>query len=98
MTRAAVEKVAWGFGGVVLVLALAFPLADRPADPGLWMASLGYLIGFHWIVAFVFGRPMYGAMRLQPTQRASRTVIFVLGVALVVVALQFLLGFGGLFA
>ena len=52
MTRAAVEKLAWGFGGLVLVLALAFPLAERPADPGLWMASLGYLIGFHWIVAF----------------------------------------------
>ena len=62
------------------------------------MASVGYLIGFHWIVAYFFGRPMYGALRLQPTHRVGRAVVFVLGIGLVVVALQFLLGFGGPFA
>ena len=98
MTRAAIEKLAWGCGGLGLLLALAFPLVERPADPGLWMASLAYLIGFHWIVAYLFGRPMYGAMRLQPTQRASRTIVLVFGIVLVAVALQFLLGFGGVLA
>jgi hypothetical protein len=98
MTRTVVEKLLWGFGGLGLVLALAFPLAERPADPGLWMASLAYLIGFHWIIAYFLGRPMYGALRLQPTHRGGRAVVFALGIAFVVVALQFLLGFGGILA
>lgn len=98
MTRAPAEKLAWALGSLALVLALIAAPAARPVDAGLWMASLGYLIGFHWIVAYLFGRPMYGALRLQPTQRGVRTVVFVLGVALVGVALQFLLGYGGPFA
>jgi hypothetical protein len=98
MTRAALARLAWVLGGVVLVSTLLAAPATRPADAGLWMASLAYLIGFHWIVAFLFGGPMYGALRLQPTQRIARAAVFVGGLLLVVVALQFLLGFGGPFA
>ena len=98
MTRAAAEKVGWAIGIVALVAALSVRPAPRPVDAGLWMASLAYLLGLHWIVAYVSGGTMYGALRLQPTQRLARTVIFVAGLFLVAVALQYLLGFGGPFA
>jgi hypothetical protein len=98
MMRAAAEKLVWLLGAGVLIAALLASPAARPADAGLWMASLAYLIGFHWVVAFLFGGPMYGALRLQPTHRGARAVIFAGGLLLVGVALQFLLGFGGPFA
>jgi hypothetical protein len=41
---------------------------------------------------------MYGAMRLQPSQRLARTLFLAFGVLLVFFALQFLLGYGGPFA
>ena len=62
------------------------------------MASLSYLIGLHWIIAYCSGGTMYGALRLQPTQRMGRAVILAFGLLLVFVSLQFLLGFGGPFA
>jgi hypothetical protein len=98
MTRAAAEKIGWALGLVVLVAALIFEPATRPVDAALWMASIAYLLGLHWIVAYFSGGPMYGALRLQPTQRAARTAIFVAGLLLVAVALQYLFGFGGPFA
>jgi hypothetical protein len=98
MTRAAAQKLAWALGALVLVLALFIAPREQPADPALWMASVAYVIGLHWILAYCFDGPMYGALRLQPTQRLARAAVLVFGVALVVVALQFLLGFGGPFA
>jgi hypothetical protein len=98
MTRAAAEKAGWAIGIVALVAALTVEPPTRPADAGLWMASLAYLLGLHWIVAYLSGGTMYGALRLQPTQGLARTVIFVAGLFLVAVALQYLLGFGGPFA
>jgi hypothetical protein len=98
VTRAAAEKIGWAVGIIALVAVLTVAPATRPVDAGLWMASLAYLLGLHWIVAYVSGGTMYGAMRLQPTQRLARTVIFAAGLFLVVVALQYLLGFGGPFA
>ena len=97
MTRAAAEKLVWLLGAAVLVAVLLAEPATRPLDAGLWMASLAYLIGFHWVVAYLFDGPMYGALRLQPTHRIGRAAIFAGGLLLVVVALQFLLGFGGPF-
>jgi hypothetical protein len=98
MTSSAGEKVAWAIGGVVLLAALLYSPPNRPVDPTLWMASVAYLIGLHWVVAFCFGGTMYGAMRLQPSHRVGRAVIFAAGLALVFFALQFLLGYGGPFA
>jgi hypothetical protein len=98
MTRAAAEKIAWALGLVVLVTVLLAEPATRPLDAALWMASLAYLLGLHWIVAYFSGGRMYGALRLQPTQRMARTGMFAAGLLLVVVALQYLLGFGGPFA
>jgi hypothetical protein len=97
MTRADAQKLAWALGGLVLALALFAP-REPPADPAVWMASVAYVLGLHWIVAYFFDGPMYGALRLQPTQRLGRAAVFVFGLALVAVALQFLLGFGGPFA
>jgi hypothetical protein len=97
MTRALAEKLAWIGGGVVLLAALLYSPPDRPVDPTLWMASIAYLLGLHWVVAFCFGGTMYGALRLQPSQRLGRAVFFAFGLLLVVSALQFLLGFGGPF-
>jgi hypothetical protein len=98
MTRAFGEKVAWAIGGVVLLAALLVSPPNRAVDATLWMTSIAYLIGLHWVVAYCFGGTMFGAMRLQPTERIGRTVIFVFGLLLVFCALQFLLGFGGPFA
>jgi hypothetical protein len=98
MTRANGEKVAWAIGSVALLAALLAAPPNRPVDPALWMASIAYLLGLHWIIAFCFGGTMYGAMRLQPSQRLGRTLVFAFGLALVFFALQFLLGYGGPFA
>jgi len=98
MTRAAAEKIAWASGLVVLAAVLVAEPATRPLDAALWMASLAYLLGLHWIVAYFSGGRMYGALRLQPTQKMARTAIFTAGLLLVTVALQYLLGFGGPFA
>jgi len=88
-------KVAWAAGIVAFVLAVVFAPEHAAVDVGTWIAGLAYLIGLHWIVAYCFGGPMYGALRLQPTERVARTLVFALGVALVFVALQYVLGFGG---
>lgn len=98
MTRALAEKIAWVVGSVVLVAALFVAPPERPVDATLWMTSVAYLIGLHWIVAFCFGGKMYGVMRLQPAQRLGRVVILGFGLLLVFFALQFLLGYGGPFA
>jgi hypothetical protein len=98
MTRAIAERLAWVVGGVVLLAALFYSPPARPVDPTLWMASIAYLLGLHWIVAFCFGGAMYGAMRLKPTQRLGRSLIFAFGLVLVFFALQFLFGFCGPFA
>ena len=39
----------------VLLAALFYSPSNRPVDPTLWMASLSYLIGLHWIVAYCVG-------------------------------------------
>jgi hypothetical protein len=98
MTRAAGEKAAWAVGSIVLLAALFAAPPDRPVDATLWMASIGYLIGLHWVTAYCFGGTMYGAMRLQPSQRLPRALFLGFGSLLVFFALQFLLGFGGPFA
>jgi hypothetical protein len=89
------EKVAWAVGAVAFVLAVLFAPEHATVDVGTWIAGLAYLIGLHWIVAYCFGGPMYGALRLQPTQRVARAIVLALGVALVFIALQYVLGFGG---
>lgn len=89
------DKIAWAVGVVAFVLAVVFAPAHAAVDVGTWIAGLAYLIGLHWIVAYCFGGPMYGALRLQPTQRVARTFVFGLGVVLVFVSLQYVLGFGG---
>jgi hypothetical protein len=98
MTRAAGEMVAWAIGSVVLLAALLASPPNRPVDATLWMTSIAYLLGLQWIVAYCFGGTMYGAMRLQPSHRIGRALIFAVGFALVFFALQFLLGYGGPFA
>jgi len=89
------DKIAWVIGVVAFVLAVLFAPEHATVDVGTWIAGLSYLIGLHWIVAYCFGGPMYGALRLQPTERVARAFVFALGVALVFVALQYVLGFGG---
>lgn len=89
------EKLVWVVGAAVFVSAVLLAPEHSPVDVGTWIAGLSYLIGFHWIVAYCFGGPMYGALRLQPSQRVGRTIVFALGLALVFVALQYVLGFGG---
>ncbi len=92
------EKVAWAIGGAVLAGALALGSARRPPDPGLVIALAAYCVGLHWIVAYLFDGTMYGAIRLQPTHKLMRAVMMGLGVVLAVLALQFMLGFGGPFS
>jgi hypothetical protein len=52
----------------------------------------------HWIVAYLFDSTMYGALRLQPSRKLGRAVVMSVGVVLLVLALQFVLGLGGPFA
>ena len=92
------EKVAWAVGGAVFVGAFVVGSGRRPADPGLVIALAAYFIGLHWIVAYLFDGTMYGAMRLQPTHKLMRAVIFGVGALLMVLALQFVLGLGGPFS
>jgi hypothetical protein len=89
------EKVAWIVGAAAFMLAVLLAPEHAPVDVGTWIAGLSYLIGIHWIVAYCFGGPMYGALRLQPSQRVGRTIVFAVGLGLVFVALQYVLGFGG---
>ena len=89
------EKAAWAVGVIAFVLAVLIAPEHAPVDVGTWIAGIAHLIGVHWIVAYCFGGPMYGALRLQPSQRVARTIVFVLGLALVFIALQYVLGFGG---
>ena len=89
------DKIVWAIGVVAFVVAVLFAPEHAVVDVGTWIAGLSYLIGLHWIVAFCFGGPMYGALRLQPTERVARSFVLVLGVALVFIALQYVLGFGG---
>ena len=92
------EKVAWGLAVAVLVGALVVGFAQRPAEPGLVIALASYLIGVHWIVAYLNDGTMYGALRLQPSHRLARALLMAVGVGLAVLALQFMLGLGGPFA
>ena len=90
------EKVAWVLGGLVLVGALVYGTDQRPVDGGgVVIASAAYVIGLHWIIAYWFDGAMYGALRLQPTHRAARVAVLVVGVGLVFFALQYALGLGG---
>jgi hypothetical protein len=93
------EKLAWGLGVAILVAALAFGWQAESPDGGrLVMVVAAYLIGLHWTIAYYFDGTMYGALRLQPTHTAMRVAILFIGVALVVCALQYVLGLGGPFA
>lgn len=92
------ERLAWAAGGAVLAGAFFIGLERRPADPGLVIALAAYFVGLHWIVAYLFDGTMYGAMRLQPTHKLMRAAIMGVGVALAVLALQFMLGLGGPFS
>jgi hypothetical protein len=83
------EKVAWAFGVAVIAGALVIGHPRRPADPGLVMALASYFVGVHWIVAY---------LRMQPSHKLGRTVVMSVGVVLLVLALQFVLGLGGPFA
>ena len=92
------EKAAWAVGGLGFVVAAAIGLEERPADGGgLVIAIASYAIGLHWIIAYLFGGTMYGALRLQPTDRVARLVILFVGVFLSFHALHYALGLGGLF-
>ena len=92
------EKAAWALGVAVLLGALVFGHSRRPADPGLVIALASYFVGVHWIVAYLFDSTMYGALRLQPSHKLARAVVMSVGVVLLVLALQFVLGLGGPFA
>lgn len=93
------EKIAWAVGGVGFLAAAIIGLDERPADGGgLVIALASYAVGLHWIIAYLFGGTMYGALRLQPTHRLARLAVLALGVLLTFLALQYVLGFGGLFA
>lgn len=93
------EKVAWAVGGLGFVAAAIFGLEERQADGGgLIIAIACYAIGLHWIIAYLFGGTMYGALRLQPTHRFARLAVVVAGALLAFTALQYALGFGGLLA
>jgi hypothetical protein len=92
------ERGAWVFGVAVLVAALAVGSERRSPEPGLVIALASYFVGMHWIVAYLFDGTMYGALRLQPADKLARALVMTVGVVLTVVALQFMLGFGGLFA
>lgn len=92
------EKAAWAVGAAIFVIALVVGSSRRPADPALVIALATYFIGLHWIVAYLFDGTMYGALRLQPTDKVMRAVIMAIGVVLAVLALQFALGLGGPFA
>ena len=95
----AAEKAAWAVGGLGFVAAAAVGFDERPADGGgLVIAIASYAIGLHWIIAYLFGGTMYGALRLQPTHRLARLAVVAFGVLLSFLALQYVLGFGGLFA
>ncbi|HSC14481.1 MAG TPA: hypothetical protein VLI71_05150 [Gammaproteobacteria bacterium] len=92
------EKVAWGLAGALLVTVLVVGAPQRPAEPGLVIALASYLIGVHWIVAYLNDGTMYGALRLQPSHGLARALLMTVGVVLAVLALQFMLGLGGPFA
>jgi hypothetical protein len=92
------EKVAWAVGVAVIAGALAIGDSRRPADPGLVIAIASYFVGVHWIVAYLFDGTMYGALRLQPAHKLGRAAVMSVGVVLLVLALQFVLGLGGPFA
>ena len=92
------EKVAWGLAAALLVAALVVGSAQRPSEPGLVIALASYLIGVHWIVAYLTDGTMYGALRLQPSHGLARALLMAVGVVLAVLALQFMLGLGGPFA
>jgi hypothetical protein len=95
----AAEKIAWAAGGLGFLAAAIVGLDERPADGGgLVIAIASYAIGLHWIIAYLFGGTMYGALRLQPTHRLARLAVVAFGVLLSFLALQYVLGFGGLFA
>ena len=93
------EKLAWAGGGLGFLAAAVAGLGERPPDGGgLVIAIASYAIGLHWIIAYLFGGTMYGALRLQPTHRLARLAVVAFGVLLSFLALQYVLGFGGLFA
>lgn len=92
------EKVAWGLAAALLAAALVVGAPQRPAEPGIVIALASYLIGVHWIVAYLNDGTMYGALRLQPSHGLSRALLMTVGVVLAVLALQFMLGLGGPFA
>jgi hypothetical protein len=94
----AAEKVAWVVGGLGFIAAVVVGTDERPADGGgLVIATACYAIGLHWIIAYLFDGTMYGALRLQPTDRVARFVILFVGVFLSFHALHYALGLGGLF-
>ena len=92
------EKVAWGLAAALLASALVVGAPQRPAEPGIVIALASYLIGVHWIAAYLNDGTMYGALRLQPSHGLARALLMTVGVVLAVLALQFMLGLGGPFA
>ena len=93
------EKAAWAVGGAGFVAAAIVGLDERPADGGgLVIAIASYAVGLHWIIAYLFDGTMYGALRLKPRHGVVRIVILAVGVVLAFYALQYALGFGGLYA
>ena len=93
------ERAAWVLGGLVLVSAIVYGWDQRPVDGGgVVIAIASYVVGLHWIIAYWFDGTMYGALRLQPTQKWPRLAVLVVGVLLAFFALQYALGLGGPFA
>jgi hypothetical protein len=93
------EKLAWCLGIAILIAALAGGSLTPPIDGSrLLIVTVTYLIGLHWMIAYYFDGTMYGALRLQPTHTAMRVAMLFIGVALVVCALQYVVGLGGPFA
>lgn len=92
------EGVVWTGGLLLLVGAVLWGVESNRFSAELLMVVATYVLGLHWIVAYLFNGVMYGAIRLRPAHKAMRAVIFALGILLVVLALWSALGFGGPFA
>ncbi len=91
------EWVVWTGGMLMLIGAVLWGSDSNRFSAELLMVIATYVLGLHWIVAYVFNGVMYGAIRLRPAHKLMRTVILALGILLVVLALWAALGLDGPF-
>jgi hypothetical protein len=81
-------------GAVSLFLAVSFlSTADRFYER-LLVGFPVYLMGLHWVKAFIFRTSMWAAHTISITSPLRRGLFFVLGVITVVGVLQYEFGFG----